>query len=504
MKKIIYIFFFIGIFPACAGASEIQWQDCSDLAFRDWFDAPPIPMLQCGHLDVPLKYASAPNSNETDFGSEVRLALTRLPAKGVSKGSIVIISGGPGISGIDSPLDTEGAANKIHESWDIIGYDPRGVKRSRPAINCAIPEVAPDSENYSQDLLNSCAKNTGIDILKHMGSDEAVNDVERIRQALGGRKLTALAYSYGTQVALLYAERFPSNVRALVLDGVVDLNEASNAFVVQINQERGYQATFERFAAWCAKERKCPLSANRTVANRQFVSLLNEMHYSPLSGPNGQQVSAQELLSLTSSLLLWKSSWPDFATVVRQLSKREINEELSDILIQQNIFSQQDDERGDNQNASDRHELNYIKDNSEDALLVINCVDFSPVGGNRGEILDFRRRIREAFPATNFLPQQPDNLDLCDLWPWKSNFLARRPVSKPTLPQLLFVAQRHDPATPWQNARNMATQFKGALITLEGDGHTLALSGNSACVDEAVVDYLNSPQKKLDDTFCHH
>lgn len=56
-----------------------------------------------------------------------------------------------------------------------------------------------------------------LEVIRHIGSHEAVYDIERIRQALGDKQLTAVAYSYGTQIAALYAERFPSSIRSIVL-----------------------------------------------------------------------------------------------------------------------------------------------------------------------------------------------------------------------------------------------------------------------------------------------
>lgn len=458
----------------------IQWQNCSGLKFSHWFKTAPSPELQCGHLDVPLKYIHGTSRSEHGFGNDVRLALTKLPAKGVSKGTLLVISGGPGSPGIDPWLDTDGSAKKIHESWDIVGYDPRGVNQSEPQINCTIPEELSGSEHYSQNLLNACVKNTGVEVLKHMGTDEAVSDVERIRQAVNDKKLTALAYSYGTQVALLYAERFPDTVRAIVLDGVVDIEETRNDFIMRLNQARGYQVTFERFAAWCEKTKQCPLSSDKAVATRQYINLLNKLHSAPLSGPDDQQISAYELISLTTTHLLWSSFWPDLATAVRQFSKGIVSKEISKILTE-----------------------NEPSNNSADALNVISCIDASPMELSADGIRYQKQQIREAFPATNFQPQEADPVELCDLWPWKNNFHVRRPISVPPLPQLLFVAQRYDPTTPWQNARNMATKFKGTLITLEGDGHSLALIGDNKCVDKAIVDYLNTPEKRQNDKICY-
>ncbi|USS96367.1 alpha/beta hydrolase [Serratia symbiotica] len=71
-----------------------------------------------------------------------------------------------------------------------------------------------------------------------------------------------------------------------------------------------------------------------------------------------------------------------------------------------------------------------------------------------------------------------------------------------TLPPLLFVGQRYDPATPYRNEQVMANWFKSPLITRERDGHTLVLKGADHCVDETVVDYLLAPKKPRHDKVC--
>ncbi|ENB4810386.1 alpha/beta hydrolase, partial [Escherichia coli] len=60
---------------------------------------------------------------------------------------------------------------------------------------------------------------------------------------------------------------------------------------------------------------------------------------------------------------------------------------------------------------------------------------------------------------------------------------------------LLFVAHKYDPTTPWINARKMAEKFSSPLLTINGDGHTLALTGVNLCVDKAVVRHLITPMK---------
>ncbi|MGQ8705090.1 alpha/beta hydrolase [Serratia sp. TSA_198.1] len=41
----------------------------------------------------------------------------------------------------------------------------------------------------------------------------------------------------------------------------------------------------------------------------------------------------------------------------------------------------------------------------------------------------------------------------------------------------------------------MATFFNSPLITVNGDGYTIALSNVNQCVDDEVIDYFISPEK---------
>ena len=52
-------------------------------------------------------------------------------------------------------------------------------------------------------------------------TQESVQDIEALREAGGYEKLVLYGTSFGTKVAMDYAERYPQNVEALVLDSVV-------------------------------------------------------------------------------------------------------------------------------------------------------------------------------------------------------------------------------------------------------------------------------------------
>lgn len=483
LKKALFSLFFTFFLPGAVSAQQIEWRSCMTKPYSNWFgEEKPSPNLLCGYLSVPLKYTDTGGDIPGEKAPFVRLGLTKLPAKSKHKGSILIISGGPGLPGINPYINFDWPVTNLRESWDIIGFDPRGVGQSTPAINCQIPE--PEiQENITEkqrilNKINACIHNTGAEVIRYIGSNEAVYDIDRIRQALGDKQLTAVAYSYGTQIAALYAERFPSRVRSIVLDGVVNIDDLKDNFTWQLRQARSYQETFDRFASWCARTKSCPLSSDRDKAINQFHELLLQLHHTPLTDSEGRSISSDELISLTTDLLLWRSSWPTLATAIRQFSQGIVSNETEAAL-----------------------STPIASEEASDALEVILCVDQGDEQLTPEERKYQKDALADAFPAVNFDKRLSDSPEFCELWPIHRDLNKTRLKSTPPPSGLLFVAHKYDPTTPWVNARKMADKFSSPLLTIDGDGHTLALSGTNLCVDKAVVRHLLVPQK-VEDLTC--
>lgn len=398
LRRTLVFFIFSVFLCGTVSARQIEWQSCMTSPYSDWFGTESSsPELLCGYLSVPLKYTDTGEDVSDENIPLVRLAMTKLPAKSKRKGSIIIISGGPGLPGINPYINFDWPVTNLRESWDIIGFDPRGVGQSFPAINCQQPNqerlVNVSEKQLILQKINACIHNTGAEVIRHIGSHEAVYDIERIRQALGDKQLTAVAYSYGTQIAALYAERFPSSIRSIVFDGVVDIDD------------------------------------------------LNDK------------------------------------TAVRQFSQGIVSNEIETAL-----------------NSS------IASEKVSDALGVILCVDQSDEQLSQEQRKSRKKALADAFPAVNFEREQSDLPEFCELWPIHRDLQQTR-LKNTVLPSgLLFVAHKYDPTTPWINARKMADKFSAPLLTINGDGHTLALAGSNLCVDEAVVRHLLFPGKSEDIT----
>jgi hypothetical protein len=184
------------------------------------------PRFGCARLEVPLDY--------TDPGGvTARIAVLRVPARGDAVGSLLLHPGGPGASGI--AFATALAPSPITERFDLVGFAPRGVGASAPAVDCSPDEesragwsellgaAGPLTEDGARGPVERCARGSGgEEALATIATRDTVRDVDVLRAALGDRQLTFLGQGHGTRVGALYAAEHPQRVRAMVLDGAID------------------------------------------------------------------------------------------------------------------------------------------------------------------------------------------------------------------------------------------------------------------------------------------
>ncbi|WP_414942637.1 alpha/beta fold hydrolase [Amycolatopsis sp. cmx-11-51] len=216
--------------------------------------------FECARLTVPLDYRDPK-------GKTIQVAVLRLPAQGDPGqriGSLVLNPGGPGGSGMTqaTTFSTAFAKSPLLQRFDLVGFDPRGVGSSTPAISCFTDQerdrgedqttLLASSGKWSEDdtrrLAERCAQGSGgKEILAAVGTRNAARDMDILRSALGDEKLTYAGQSYGTRLGAVYAEMFPKNVRALVLDGVVDPTLENPPR--RLTQQTGFQQNFEKLAA---------------------------------------------------------------------------------------------------------------------------------------------------------------------------------------------------------------------------------------------------------------
>ena len=83
----------------------------------------------------------------------------------------------------------------------------------------------------------------------------------RLRVALGDSGLSFMGQSYGTLLGETYAQMFPTHVRAMVLDSVIDPALTLNQMT--LGQAKGFEGVLAGFFTWCAGTRQLPVASGR-------------------------------------------------------------------------------------------------------------------------------------------------------------------------------------------------------------------------------------------------
>lgn len=459
----------------------VQWTPC-----RSSNPAAKIPGgALCGKLAVPVDYDHPGN----DIAA---LALIRFPATGDKIGSLVINPGGPGESGIEAALGVfQTLPKRVHERFDLVGFDPRGVASSRPAVWCnsdadndrlrAEPQVdySPAGvariEDETKQFVSRCVAKMGKKFLENVGTVNVARDLDAIRNALGDDKLTYLGYSYGTRIGSAYAEAYPQRVRAMILDGAVDPN--ADPIEADLRQAKGFQDAFNDYAADCAKDSNCPLGTDPAKAVDVYHSLVD-----PLVDPNNLQVSRPAHTTDPRGL-----SYSDaIVGTIMALYSPNLWHHLTDGL------AELADDRGDTllqlADMYMRRDSHGHYTNATDARVATNCVDQPPIT-DRAKIIDEDRRSREVAPFMSYGKFTGDApLGTCAFWPVPPTSKPHA-VSAPGLVPTVVVSTTHDPATPYKAGVDLANQLHGSLLTFNGTQHTVVFQGDS-CIDDYVTAYL--------------
>ncbi|KAL1303080.1 hypothetical protein AAFC00_006524 [Neodothiora populina] len=306
--------------------SDFSWHSIvpsSELIYHKCFDD-----YECARLDVPMDWL-----RKDDAGSKVAVAVIRLPAKVPVTdprygGAILTNPGGPGGSGVeqvkrngmatqaivDSEIDpnaTNAQASALYH--DIIGFDPRGIGRTTPGIQCFPDSMSREAwgmQNEALGLLGSsedsffrnwhrsralaegCSLRSKISfdgpdaIGEHVNSSPVARDMleiverhaqwvekqgrsaqiahdltsgrdvtqsiaRRTRRNQGKEKIRYWGNSYGTLLGQTFAAMFPDRIDRMVLDGVVDSHDYY--FGSWLSNLKDSDKILDRFFQYCSE-----------------------------------------------------------------------------------------------------------------------------------------------------------------------------------------------------------------------------------------------------------
>lgn len=426
----------------------VAWEPCGD-----GFD--------CARVTVPVDY-------QQPEGPVLEVALIRRPAGDPAQriGTLITNPGGPGASGVRRVRRGLTVSPEVAARFDIVGFDPRGIGDSTP-ISCgsAVPrfraaDLAPDSpaEEASlaaaaQAVADECAATEGLR-LGHLGTQEVAHDVEVIRRAIGEPHVSFLGLSYGTLIGLLWADAYPSSVRAMVLDGVVD-PAAQGDLAAGSAQVDSVDAALDAIERACTADPGCPLAADGGVL-AAYDELARRIEAGAVvrAGVGPTQL-AYAAFAATYGPERWAPLWTALSDGLAG--------DLSGVATLSDWFTGL---------------VSYAP------FALVTCLDSAHPEGfeawqDAADRADRRSPRFGRVLANELLP--------CAWWPQGS--FEPRTVTAEGTPPVLVVGSTGDAATPYEQAQRVArTLDDGVLLTVDLDGH-IALN-DSDCADEAITRYL--------------
>jgi len=446
---------------AAAAPAPITWTACGT---EDY------PTLQCGKVSVPLDYSNP-------SGQQITLAVSRIPhTAATSQGALLVNPGGPGGSGLTlAGFVASNLPPAVAAQYDVIGFDPRGVGKSEPALNClpgyfdpprpdSVPKTKADmAANLARvkSFAQACgAKYDGL--LKYIDTLSAVKDMDAIRQALGEKTINYFGYSYGTYLGAVYAKLFPTNVRRMVLDSVVD--PTGVWYEDNIDQDYAFDKRHKAFAAWVAKyDATYHLGTTQSAVLQKWYATRTALRAKPAGGIVGPSEFEDTYIPGG----YFNGYWPYLADALEAYVNAKDEQALVDVY---QAFAAID-ESGEN---------------GYSVYAAVQCRDAKWPRNWSTWVADTWRVYQKApFMAWNNAWYNAP----CAFWPVKGQHPID--VSNSKVESVLIFQATDDAATPYPGAEVMRRKIKNSRLVVENGGgnHGITLSGN-ACLDKYLADYL--------------
>jgi pimeloyl-ACP methyl ester carboxylesterase len=435
----------------------------------------PTPGLECAAVAVPLDYRHP-------GGATITVEISRLPSTNPAhrRGVLLLNPGGPGGPGLNLPVLLAGAGlpASVRETYDLIGFDPRGIEYSTP-VSCGLSDVSTNIPPYAQNsadvarqaevvrgIAARCGASASAPIIPFMNTASTARDMDRIRVALGEPKISYWGGSYGSYLGAVYSTLFANRTDRIVLDSItgprgLDI-DTSRRFGL------GFQLRFPELAAWVAARNDVyGLGATPAAVTAKYFESAGRLDRTPVFGIDGSTFRQAIFGSLYSD-----DRFPAIAAAWHAVDTGQPPTALAAVPDVENEVSAQ---------------LSVVCNDNDwpssvrtyQANVAVDRVRFPMFGAS----------------AANIWP--------CAFWPTE-------PIEPPVRisdrgpANILMVENLRDPATPITGAlqTRAALGQRARFVAVNSGGHGVFVVGHNACGTRTVTDYLVTGALPAHDTLC--
>ncbi|RMI37772.1 alpha/beta hydrolase [Actinomadura harenae] len=455
---------------------KLRWTSCH---MKELDDAG----ARCADVTVPLDYAKP-------HGRTIKIAISRLTAKGPRLGTMLINGGGPGPA-IDMPPYIRDITPKAGPRFDLVGMDPRGLGRSAP-VDCGWPSGTwirsagltgrsfDASVTFARTLTQRCVTKYGS-FLSHISTRNIARDMDVVRAALGEKKISYNGASYGTYLGAVYAAMFPGRLDRTVLDSNVDPDRWTGRLLQ--DGEQANELALAHWADWTSR-RDATYHLGRTRADvlGTVRAVIARSSRSPLL------VGPYKVDDSTIPTVLFNLLADD-----RDPHRTALAEAVADL------------------NRAAHGEHVPAKGALDESLKFLLTATDSAYGSGQAAIIcgdapaprdiaTYRRDVRRGIARHPIFGALGEAITPCAFWPSPRESLTK---VRTTLPSLL-VGATGDTRTIYTGSQALHRDLKGSrLITLKADVHApYQASYGNTCVSGAVDSYLLTGRLPAADATC--
>ena len=347
-----------------------------------------------------------------------------------------------------------------------------------------------------------------------MSTADTARDMDLIRQAVGDPMLSYYGVSYGTMLGSTYAAMFPSRVRAIILDGVLDpvawtigRGGQGTRYTVSARLRSGYGAWEALTSAFAECDRvgsgACPGAGH---IGQEWTRVIDTLAKGPVQ-VQGQRLTYANLIGELLGALYDAGSYPEIMSTIHQLYVAIVKPGVpSDLAAGQAWrrsrrpwrapdgrvprFGPTAPEFGTSEVAS--------RDRVSPQFQGVLCSD-SVNPADESAATSSARYADQQGPW--FGDDWAWASSMCINWPGSSSDAFRGPWRTTTANPILITGNEHDPATPISGARAVNRLFTGSrMITVSMWGH--GAIGHSTCVTQKWDAYLVSGRLPANGSVC--
>ena len=437
------------------------------------------PGLECSTIKVPLDY-------QDPGGRQIDVAISRLASKNPAqrRGVLLTNPGGPS-AGLKFPAELAAAKmpQSVLDSYDLIGFDPRGFGHSTP-VTCdltpeqqAVGNVPPYARNaadvtkraeQSKAIARQCATSKSAWMLPHVSTADTARDMDRIRAALGQSKISFAGYSWGTYLGAVYTTLFPQRGDRIVLDSNVHptgWDYANDRLYAQ-----GFDDRFPDFAKFAAaQDATYHLGSTPEQVTAKYFELAARVDKAPVQGIDGATFRMA-----TYGFLFSNAGMPLVAKIWQAVDTDGPLPPLP----------------GDGTTPD--------ADNVISGRYYMICADSRwprSVGTYQATVaLDRLRHPMFGAAGANVQP--------CAFWPEPAEAPVRVGDRGPS--NVLMLQNQRDPATPLAGAKQLRQAFgdRARMVTVDAGGHGVYPYVGNQCADTAATSYLTTGRFPDHDLAC--